>query len=320
MKVRKKNVVTIGGGSGQFTLLNSLRLIPNINITAVVSMADSGGSTGILRDQYGVLPPGDVLKCLIALSPYEDARAILQTRFSKHSLLHNHNAGNFLLTFLSNHTGGDFPAAIEAIGEILKIQGRVIPVTIDKVTLVAELTNGEHIYGEQAIDTRRKNGYIGIKRVTLIPHHGSIAVYPPAVEALKEADYIIVGPGDLFTSIIPNFLVKEVSRAVEKNSKARYIYIMNLLTKYGETHDFTPSDFFKTISYYIKRKFDTVLINGKKPSLELQEKYKKERARFLLSEKNSPKFYAVHNLLSEIGGIARHDVKALADALKLLLH
>jgi uncharacterized cofD-like protein len=141
-------VVTIGGGTGQFTLLSALKNIENIKLTSIVSMVDSGGSTGRLRDEYGVLPPGDILKCLIALSPYREAREILQTRFLVNEKLKKHNAGNLLLVFLSQYLGGNFIEAIDALGNILNVRGRVLPVTTDKATLVAELENGEMVFSE----------------------------------------------------------------------------------------------------------------------------------------------------------------------------
>jgi 2-phospho-L-lactate transferase/gluconeogenesis factor (CofD/UPF0052 family) len=150
--MKKRKVVTIGGGTGQFALLSGLRDLEGVEITAVVSMADSGGSTGRLRDELGILPPGDVLKCILALSPYHSmARTILLKRFTSDIKLKGHNAGNLLLTMLSDYAGS-FPAGIQALVEILNVRGKILPVTIDKATLVAELSDGERIYGQAAIN------------------------------------------------------------------------------------------------------------------------------------------------------------------------
>ena len=151
----KIKITTIGGGSGQYALLSGLRDSEKIEITSIVSMVDSGGSTGRLRDELGILPPGDVLKCLLALSPQRDyARSIFLKRFSKDKRLKGHNAGNMLLTMLSRYTGS-FPTGIQALGEILDTRGTILPVTTDRATLVAELTDGTRIFGENAIDVPR---------------------------------------------------------------------------------------------------------------------------------------------------------------------
>ncbi|MCK5695982.1 MAG: YvcK family protein [Desulfobacula sp.] len=151
MGTQEKKIVTIGGGSGQFVLLSGLRDLEDTQATAIVSMMDSGGSIGRLRDELGILPPGDILKYILALSPYQDAcRSILLKRFKKDRRLADHTAGNMLLTMLSRYTG-NFPAGVAALAEILNVDGTILPVTIDRATLVAELTSGKRIYGEEAI-------------------------------------------------------------------------------------------------------------------------------------------------------------------------
>lgn len=317
--MRKRNIVTIGGGSGQFVLLKALQQIPDVNITAVVAMADSGGSTGMLRDQYGVLPPGDILKCLIALSPLDNAREILQTRFSSHKKLKGHNAGNLLLTFLTEHVGGDFPTAIDALSEILQVEHSVIPVTTDKVTLVAELTNGKRLFGESAIDVVREKRDSQIKSAYLVPHNGTLSVYHKVINALREADAIIVGPGDLYTSILPNLLIDAVPSAIKKNEKAKLIYILNLMTKYGETHAYTHKNFVEVIEKSIDRPLTHIIANSKPPSKKLQDNYIKERAAFVVPPEDFDKRYVLSELLSEDGGIVRHDQKSLAETLGRLL-
>jgi uncharacterized cofD-like protein len=247
-KRRKKpfHVVTIGGGSGQYALLSGLRDIADIRISAVVSMMDSGGSTGRLRDELGTLPPGDILKCILALSPHQEtARAIFQKRFNKDRRLKGHNAGNMLLTMLSRYTGS-FPAGVQALAEILDARGEILPVTIDRATLVAELTDGSRVFGESAIDTPRGHQRETIRDVYLVPHHSdTITVFPPVLEAIADADYIILGPGDLFTSIIPNLIVPGLKEKLKAVSAPIY-YVVNIMTKFGETNHFQACDFIAT--------------------------------------------------------------------------
>lgn len=319
----KTKVVTIGGGSGQFVLLSALSKLEGVDITSIVSMADSGGSTGRLRDRMGVLPPGDVLKCLVALSPYRDyARKLLQTRFNLDGPLEGHNAGNMLLSILSQYTGS-FPAGVEALGQILDIQGKVLPVTTDQVTLVAEMSGGERLFGEAAIDIPKRGEQKRITDVYLVPHHNdSVRVHLPVLKAIREADYIIVGPGDLFTSIIPNFLVPGVAGAVAK-AKAPLIYVVNLMTKFGETDSYSATDFIHKIEYYIERRIDVAVINDKRPSAELIEKYRKEKSAFVYLDKDLEKYLAPRQIVVddflEINGIVRHSPDKLAKFLANIL-
>lgn len=316
--MKKINVTTIGGGSGQYVLLSSLRDIKNINISSVVSMVDSGGSTGRLRDEFGILPPGDILKCLLALSPKREyARRILQTRFKLSKKLKGHNAGNMLLGFLSQYTG-DFPEGVEALGEILGIRGRVFPVTTDRATLVAELSNGERIFGESAIDVPRGTQREKIVKTYLVPHHSNeVKVYPPVISAIKNADYVIIGPGDIYTSIIPNFLVPGVKEAVCK-SKAKIIYIVNLMTKFGESDNFIIDDFVNLVNKTIGRKVDVIMQNKTVPSKYLLDNYKKQKAFFVEpSEKGKIGNTDIvkQDLLEESEDIIRHDKKKLTTTL-----
>lgn len=309
-----KKVVTIGGGSGQFVLLSALKQIPDISITAIVSMSDSGGSTGMLRDEYGVLPPGDILKCLIALSPYRDARDILQARFTKHEKLNGHNAGNLLLTFLSERTGGDFASAVDALGEILKVEGSVVPVTLDKHTLGVELESGERIYGEALIDVPRGERKAKIVDAFLVPHNGSLSVNEHALRALREADVIVVSAGDLYTSIVPNLLFKEVGETIAKNTSAPLYYLSNIMTKHGETDGFAVSDFLAVLGRYIPRSFDAVVYNTATPSEQTQKQYTKEKAHPVVLGEVGDVRVVERDLLSETNGLVRHDTEKIARA------
>jgi uncharacterized cofD-like protein len=313
-------VVTIGGGSGHFALLAGIRDMEGIAITAIVSMMDSGGSTGRLRDELGILPPGDVLKCIVALSPHQAfARQILQKRFQRDRRLEGHNAGNMLLTMLSRYTG-NFPSGVAALSEILDAQGTILPVTTDQATLVAELTDGTRIFGEQAIDVPRGHQREKIRDVFLVPHHSdAIHVYPPVVTAIAAADYILLGPGDLFTSIIPNLVVPGVAEAIRK-SNATLLYILNIMTKYGETHNFEAADFVNRLEDYLGRAVDGVVYNDRPPAEAVCEIYKAQKAAYVLLDRNDPcwshrTLYA-GDLLETEGTVIRHDSRKLAASLR----
>ena len=316
---KKKKVLTIGGGSGQYALLSGLREMDHLEITAVVSMADSGGSTGRLRDELGILPPGDVLKCILALSPHQDiTRSIFLKKFEGDRRLRGHNAGNMLLTMLSRYTGS-FPSGVQALAEILDTRGRILPVTIDRATLVAELTDGSHIYGETAIDVPRGNQREKIRDVFLVPHHNDkISVFPPVIEAIKKADYIIIGPGDLFTSIIPNLIVPGVTDAL-KNTSAKTLYTLNIMTKFGETHNFMAIDFVLKLEEILQHRVDGIIYNNQKPEPALIARYTKQKAEFVKIDPTNDRWkdrkIFEADLLDTSGGIVRHDSVKLAKLL-----
>jgi len=319
----RKKVVTIGGGTGQFTLLSGLRDLADLDITAVVSMMDSGGSTGRLRDEYGVLPPGDVLKCILALSPYRDfARNIFLRRFIRDRRLKGHTAGNMLLTMLSQYTGS-FPSGIRALAEILDLRGTILPVTVDRATLVAELTDGSRIFGECAIDRPESTQREGIRDVFLVPHHGgSISVYPPVIDAIHDADIIVIGPGDLFTSIIPNFVVPGVIEAIQKTS-AHVIYVLNIMTKYGETNEFSAIDFVEKVEASVRRRIHSMIYNTELPEQRLIEKYRRERSEPVSVSPEAVywKDYKIYgaDMLNTSGDVIRHDYNRLAKMIQNIL-
>jgi uncharacterized cofD-like protein len=316
-------LLTLGGGSGQFALLSGLRDLDNIEITAVVSMVDSGGSTGRLRDEFGILPPGDILKCIVALSPHREmARILLLKRFIEDRRLKGHNAGNMLLTMLSRYAGS-FPAGIQALAEILDVRGRILPVTIDQATLVAELTDGTRIFGEKAIDVPRGTQREKIQDVFLVPHHSeSISVYPPVIDAAWWADYIIIGPGDLFTSIIPGLIVPGVVEAFKK-SRAKLLFVMNIMTKFGETHNFKGWDFVARLEDVFGREMDGIIYNSSKPDEGILAHYREQKAEFVEIDPGDAcwarrRIYA-GDMLETSGGIVRHDSRKLADLIRRII-
>ncbi|HPL93409.1 MAG TPA: YvcK family protein [bacterium] len=314
-------IVTIGGGSGHFVLLSGLKQLANVDISAVVAMSDSGGSSGVLRDKLGVLPPGDILKCLLALSPYGDARDILLTRVED-GALKGHNAGNLLLSAFSNYSG-NFPQGVQALGQILKISGQVLPVTTDRCTLVAELDDGSRVFSEAAIDVPRGQNRAKIKNVYLVPHHGdSVSVYPPVLTAIANADFIVIGPGDLFTSIEPNLLVPGVVEAL-RASHAQLIFLVNIMTKYGETDHYQAIDFVEKLESVLGRVLDVVVLNNAHPPKNSLDKYKDEMSYWVNMPEALDDFLprrVVGADLLDVGDVLRHSPDKIRTVLEEIFY
>ncbi|MBI1985043.1 MAG: YvcK family protein [Candidatus Wildermuthbacteria bacterium] len=316
-QVQGKNVVVIGGGTGTYTVLSGLKKHP-LNLTAIVSMADDGGSTKILREEFGILPPGSVRPALVALSQEERPLAeLFNFRFANGSF-NGHNFGNLFITALTKQLGS-FEEAIEMAGKILGIKGSVIPSTLQDVRLFAELENGEIIRGEANIDVPSHDGSLRIQKAWLEPE---AKANPKAVDALKKADLIVIGPGDIFSSIVPNFLTEGLADAVRK-SKAKKVYVCNIMTKFGETKGFGALDFFQTMEQYVgSNAIDFFLVNSAKPSQGRIKKYEKEKAEFvgLIPEhfKGKQTKVIVKNLMRPKGFI-RHDPDKLANVIISLL-
>jgi uncharacterized cofD-like protein len=254
----KPKVVAIGGGTGLSTLLRGLKNFP-ISLSGIVTMTDNGQSSGRLSRQMGVLPPGDVRKCLAALSSDEQLLTkLFEYRFKKGRGLSGHALGNLLLIALADITG-DFESAIRASSKILAIKGEVIPSTLEHVSLISELKNGLRALGE--VDTAIQGHRFGIKSVSIIPE--GARAHPTALHFIKNADLIVVGPGSLYTSIIPNFLIKELRQAFEE-SPARKIYVCNASTERGETEGYSVDDHIVKLLEYVKdARFDAVLVNSR---------------------------------------------------------
>lgn len=316
MPDKPKHIVVIGGGTGTYTVLSGLKKHP-IYLSAIVSMADDGGSTGVLREEFGILPPGDVRRALIALShqPNQFLVDLFNYRF-KEGGVNGHNFGNLILTALERVTG-NFEQAVEKAAQMLDVRnGQVIPVTLSKISLACELEDGSVVRGETNIDVPKHDGTLRVARAWIEPKGRP---NPRAIRVIKDADLIIVGPGDLYTSIIPNFLVPGVREAVIK-SDAKKIYIMNLMTKYGETHGFVAEDFLETIEGYLDKKiFDIALVNSKKPAESLLKKYRKENSFFIDDFFTRPpgtrKPKLVHSDFLRAGSLIRHDPEKLAHAI-----
>jgi uncharacterized cofD-like protein len=245
----RSKIVVVGGGTGNHTTLSGLKY-QECDLTAVVAMTDSGGSSGRLREELGQLPPGDVRQCLVALAPDDHSTALMARlfdyRFNAGNGLLGHSFGNLFLTALTEVTGNT-ATAIEEASRMLAIRGTVLPVTLTKSTLVARLQNGLEIVGEASIDQRKENLDVTIDYVYLDP---KAYAYPPVLRAIEEADAIVMGPGDIYTSILPNLLVQDVSQAIE-SSRALKICVCNLMTKAGESDGFKASDFASLIREYL---------------------------------------------------------------------
>jgi len=263
--MKKQKIVTIGGGTGSFTLLSGLKNYP-VEISAIVSMADDGGSTGVLRDELGVLPPGDVRQCLVALSESSAVmRELFNYRYASGGLA-GHSFGNIFISTLEK-ISGNFNEAINEAGQILRISGRVIPVTLTNTKLVAKLENGKIIVGQQKID---EANLANLKQLKLRPR--AIA-NPEAIRAIKQADKIVINPGNFYESILPNFLVSGISRSIKK-SRAKKIFVCNLMTKAGHTDNFSVVDYLEVLEIYLGGNvIDYVIYNNKKPSDALIKKY-----------------------------------------------
>jgi uncharacterized cofD-like protein len=313
-----KRIVTISGGTGSFVVLSALRDYP-VLLSSIVSMADSGGSTGKLRDQYGVLPPGDIRRSLVALSDAgQTLRDLFNYRFRTGDFT-EHNFGNIFLSALEKITGS-FDKAVAEASRVLNIKGEVIPVTLDNVHLCARLATGLVIKGEANIDVPKHNPEIPIENIWLSP---KAKVNPKAVRAIMSADMIVIGPGDIYTSIIPNLLVKGMTTAIRR-SRAKKVYVCNLMTKFGETHGFKARDFVDAVERYLGRGvLDYAVFNNKKPPAGVVGRYLEENSHLVdvsnLDLEHKKPRYILADLL-DAGRFVRHNPrKKLARVLMRLL-
>lgn len=273
-----KNIVTVGGGTGSYTVLSGLKNVPNISISALVSMSDDGGSTGVLRDELGVLPPGDVRQCLVALSEHSDiVRKLMNYRFSE-GTLSGHNFGNIFLAALEKVTG-DFVHGVEVASGILKVKGSVVPVTADKAELVVELADGAKVEGQAAI-TETNILERGLRRIF---YKNPVKLTEKAEQAILNSDYIIIGPGDFYSSIVPNLIVEGFGKAIGA-SRAKIIMPVNLTNKQEHTKNWKTSDYLKNVEKYLGKEVDFILVNNEPPSKEQIERYKLEEGDGVLVE------------------------------------
>jgi uncharacterized cofD-like protein len=315
-------IAALGGGTGLSTVLRGLKQHvgdpkervrrPIADLVAIVTVTDDGGSSGRLRRDYRVLPPGDIRNCMVALSKDEHLLGkLFQYRFAAGRGLAGHSFGNLFLTALTRITG-DFPEAVRVSSQVLAIRGRIFPSTAQNVTLEAELEDGSTVAGETRISRSKQR----IRRIQLVPRR--VRPLPEVLAALRAADLILVGPGSLYTSIIPNLLVEGVIKAIAR-SKAKCVYIANLMTQPGETEHYSVADHVRAIYEHTRlRIFDYVVINRTPASTQMLRRYSAQGAEIV-----KPSFaelkriglpYITADLLQQRGKI-RHDTGRLAELL-----
>lgn len=312
----KPKVVIIGGGTGLSVLLRGLKVYP-VDITAIVTVADDGGSSGRLRDELKIPPPGDIRNVLAALSDVEPlVEDLFQHRFNKGSNLTGHSLGNLILAAMTNITG-DFFHAVREMSKVLNVRGKVLPAANRSVVLHAEMEDGSIVSGESKIPYSGKK----IKRVFLTPE--AIEPLEEAIEVIRQADLIILGPGSLYTSILPNLLVPKIGDEVCK-AMAKKVYICNVMTQAGETLDFTASDHVRALYDHMKMNFiDTILVNDDEIPDMMKALYAEELAKpvhYDIEALRDLGLEIVHDkIVSYENNVIRHDTVKVAKLLYEML-
>jgi uncharacterized cofD-like protein len=314
-------VVAIGGGTGTSTILEGLKA-HTVDLTAIVTMFDSGGSTGFLRREYGLPPFGDLRRCLLALGEVSEEtssiRAALEFRFGGSSSLNGHSVGNLFMAALTS-LSDDLEQCVEKLSGILRVRGSVLPVTLGHADLCAELADGRVLHGEADID-QRGAPLPRIKRVFL---DRQVEANPKALRAIRQADAIVIGPGDLYTSILPVFLVKGMAEALA-GSRATRIFVCNLMTKRGETDGFRASDFLREFERYAGvGRLDWAVVNTAVPPGSVELAYDQEGATVVEPDIDAVGAYVNEILASSLATRdlpVRHDSRALASAVMRIVH
>jgi len=326
----QKSVVCIGGGTGTFVTLRGLKQFP-LSIKAIVAMSDSGGSNKRIRDEFGLLPTSDLRQCLVALSDENGGVGVLRKlfmyRFDKGKGISGMTFGNLFMAALSDILGSQ-SEAIRQTSKILRIRGSVIPVSYTNTNLVASYEDGSVLEEEHFIDEPPHDGRLKITSISLKP---KAIANPDAIEAITHADLIVLGPGDLYTSVIPNLLVESIVPALVR-SKAKRVYVMNLMTKFGQTHEFTALDHVNALEKYLGKSIDYVLINTGSFSKKALEVYAKYHEKPVVDDVSKKSYYhvihapIVHSILVKktasdtlVRSLIRHDSKKLAEQLFTLI-
>ncbi|MCX5709874.1 MAG: YvcK family protein [Candidatus Omnitrophica bacterium] len=313
---RGPRIVTLGGGTGLAVLLTGLKEYTS-NISAIVTVADDGGSSGRIRQEFDILPPGDIRNCLVALA---DAPALMrdlfQFRFETSSDLKGHSFGNLFITVMTRLTG-DFEKAIKETSKVLALRGQVIPSTLNNVVLVAQYKDGSTMVGEDQIPKSHKT----ISRIALNPEYPQAT--PDAIKAIKEAQVIVLGPGSLYTSIIPNLLIREITDAIVA-SPAVKVYISNVMTQPGETDGYTVSDHIKALTAHSHpRILDYCIVNTGEASGEILKRYVEQGSRLVANDRKKAESMGYRVIEDDFGvvedGVIRHDPAKLAKIILGLL-
>lgn len=315
-------VVAIGGGTGLSTMLRGLKQYTS-DITAIVTVSDNGGGSGILRQQMNIVPPGDIRNCLVALANTEPImKKLLQYRFNE-GTLKGQNFGNLFLAALSD-VSGSFEEAVKVTSNVLAITGKVLPVTAENVELVATFDNGVQVEGETQIVEYGKNTQALIEKIRLTPEEPQPG--EDVIQEILDADLILLGPGSLYTSIIPNLLVSQVAEAI-KRTKGHCIYIANIMSQPGETTGFTIEDHIEAIEKYIgDHGIDTVVVNSATVSQEHLNRYSEDGAHILQMDKAHPIWERITYVEAPLAHInhekkfIRHDSLKLAESIFQHVH
>lgn len=307
-------ILAIGGGTGLSTLLKGIKNYSS-DITAIVTMADDGGGSGVLRRSFGMLPPGDVRNCLLALSDIEpEMNTLLSHRFEKGELKGQSFGNLFLLAM--NEIYGSFEEAVKMASSILRVKGTVMPITVNDVNIEATYDDKSKAFGESILPAEAIKDNKKIKRVELCPK--DVEPLDGVITAINKADIILIGPGSLYTSIIPNLLVKGVTEAII-SSPAKKIYVQNVMTQHGETDDMSVKDYVGAIFEHSDKIFDSIIINNKVLSEDLKKKYQEEYQEQIFLTDDDKKFLeeeAIDYIEGDCldgGNYVRHDSEKLAN-------
>ena len=330
MKDAPKHIVVIGGGTGTFVALKGLKHTSH-HLSAIVAMSDSGGSNKRIRDEFGLLPTSDIRQCLVALSDENSGAGLLRKlfmyRFEKGTGITGMTFGNLFMAALSDILGSQ-AEAIRQTANVLRIHGQVIPVTLTRTNLFARYENGKVLTEEHLIDEPPHDGKLKITKIYL---HPKAAANPDAIRAIREADLIVLGPGDLYTSLIPNLLVEGIPDGI-RASHAKKVYVLNLMTKFGQTYNFTAADHLNVLKEYAGDTIDTVIVNNTPLSNTALTAYAKYHERPVLDNiKDTKRMKVIRKDVASrhlsvksksdvlVRSLIRHDSKRLADALVSLI-
>lgn len=307
----KQKIVVIGGGTGTVSVLNGLKEYHDqLDICVIVNMTDDGGSNAMVRDEFGILPLSDLRKSIIGLADHGNGtlRELFNYRFEQGNGLSGHTLGNLIMMALTRISGSEIGAIREA-SKLFNVLGEILPVTLDDVRLKAEYSNGEVVTGEHLIDEPLEfDENVIIEKFYTTP---SAKAYPPVLERLAAADYILIGPGDLYTSTLANIIVEEVSEAI-KASSAKLVFISNLMTKMGQTHGMSHQDLVNEMTKYVTRVPDFVLVNNREIPNDIVEKYAESKEFVIEDDLNNNEYKIIRADL--IGD--REIVRTKGDVLK----
>lgn len=310
-----KKVVCIGGGTGLSTMLRGLKE-HDVELTAIVTVADNGGSSGNLRKDLNILPPGDIRNCLAALAEAEPlVQNVLQHRFSS-GVFEGHSLGNLFIAGMADMTG-NFGKAVEMAHKVLRVKGKVLPVTLEDVQLLARYDDGSEVIGETQIVAANKSHNKKVMTMSLLPERP--AVHKTVLTSIEEADIIVLGPGSLYTSIIPNLLVEGVCESI-REAKGEIVYVCNIMTQPGETDSFTLVEHVNVIEEYLGADvIQHIIANDSWPDSEIIENYNEDGAALVLPLEEDPRIIAIPMVtLDRFYGYVRHNSEVLSNAIMSL--